>query len=108
LGTLKASFVKMKISPGWLKQNIFLTIKNASQKILTNFFVSEVFINKCNFQYAFDDNFRVTYVFKSKSSGLSSSTRPPFPLPPTGLCRGWDRCSSFHPLAAALVMVMKQ
>jgi hypothetical protein len=25
----KASFVKMKISPGWLKQNIFLKIKNA-------------------------------------------------------------------------------
>jgi hypothetical protein len=34
----------MKISPGWLKQNIYLKIKNASQKILTNFFVSEVFI----------------------------------------------------------------
>jgi hypothetical protein len=34
----------MKISPGWLKQNIYLKIKNASQKNLTNFFVSEVFI----------------------------------------------------------------
>jgi hypothetical protein len=39
-----AIFVKIKISPGWLKQNIFLKIKNASQKMLTNFFVSEVFI----------------------------------------------------------------
>jgi hypothetical protein len=37
-------FVKMKISPGWLRQNILLIIKKASQKILTNFFVSEVFI----------------------------------------------------------------
>jgi hypothetical protein len=34
----------MKSSPGWLKQNIFKKIKNASQKILANFFVSEVFI----------------------------------------------------------------
>jgi hypothetical protein len=37
----------MKISPGWLKQNIFLKIKN--KKILTNFFVSEVFINNVIF-----------------------------------------------------------
>jgi hypothetical protein len=28
----KPFFVKMKISPGWLKQNIFLKMKNASQK----------------------------------------------------------------------------
>jgi hypothetical protein len=39
----------MKISPGWLKQNIFLKIKNALQKILTNFFVSEVFIRNAIF-----------------------------------------------------------
>jgi hypothetical protein len=45
LGIKKASYVKMKRSPGWLKQNIFLKIKNASQKIL-NFFVSEVFKRK--------------------------------------------------------------
>jgi hypothetical protein len=38
----------MKISHGWLKQNIFLKIKNASQKIL-NFFVSEVFIKNAIF-----------------------------------------------------------
>jgi hypothetical protein len=36
----KAFLQKIKISPGWLKQNIFLKIKNASQKILSNFFVS--------------------------------------------------------------------
>jgi hypothetical protein len=30
---LKPFFVKMKISPGRLRKNIFLKIKNASQKI---------------------------------------------------------------------------
>jgi hypothetical protein len=30
----------MKINPGWLNQNIFLKIKNASQKIFTNLVVS--------------------------------------------------------------------
>jgi hypothetical protein len=35
--------VKIKISPGWLKQNIFLKIKNASQKNLIKLFVSDVF-----------------------------------------------------------------
>jgi hypothetical protein len=49
LGILKAFFVKLKISPGWLKQNIFLKIKNAAQKILTHFFVSEVFIKNVIF-----------------------------------------------------------
>jgi hypothetical protein len=39
----------MKISPGWLQQNIFLKIKNALQKILTNFFVLEVFIKNVIF-----------------------------------------------------------
>jgi hypothetical protein len=39
----------MKISTGWLKQNIFLKNKNASQKILTNSFVSEVFIKNVIF-----------------------------------------------------------
>jgi hypothetical protein len=34
----------MKISPRWLKQNIFLKIKNASQNILPNFVVSGVLI----------------------------------------------------------------
>jgi hypothetical protein len=38
----------VKISPGWLKQNIFL-IENASQKILTGFFVLEVFIENVIF-----------------------------------------------------------
>jgi hypothetical protein len=38
----------MKISIGWLNQNILLKIRNASQKILTNFFVSEVFIKNAN------------------------------------------------------------
>jgi hypothetical protein len=44
LGNLKAFFVKIKISPRWLKPNIFLKIKNATQKFFPNFFVLEVFI----------------------------------------------------------------
>jgi hypothetical protein len=39
----------LKIITGLLKQNIFLKIKNASQKIFTNFFVSEVFIKNIIF-----------------------------------------------------------
>jgi hypothetical protein len=39
----------METSPGWLKKNIYLKIKNASQKNLTNFFVSEVFIQNVIF-----------------------------------------------------------
>jgi hypothetical protein len=53
----------MKISPGWLKQNVFQNFKKASQKILTNFFVSEVFIKTCHLQYAFDDNLSVTHIY---------------------------------------------
>jgi hypothetical protein len=49
LGILKAFFVKLKIIPGWLKQNICLKIKNASQNILTNFFASEVFVKNVIF-----------------------------------------------------------
>jgi hypothetical protein len=39
----------MKISPEWVKQNIFCLITNASQNILTNFLVSEVFIKNVIF-----------------------------------------------------------
>jgi hypothetical protein len=45
----KKPFLKMKLSPGWLTQNIFKKIKNASQKILTIFFVSEVFLKNVIF-----------------------------------------------------------
>jgi hypothetical protein len=42
--------VKMKLSPGWhIKAKYFLKIKNALQKILTNFFLSEVFIKNVIF-----------------------------------------------------------
>jgi hypothetical protein len=77
----------MKISPGWLKQNIFLKSKIASQKILTNFFVSEVFIKNVIFQYAFDDNLSVTYVF-IKQIFRAVEVAPPFPLPPQGCAWG--------------------
>jgi hypothetical protein len=37
LGILKAFFVKMEISPGWLKQNIFLKSKMHRKKSLQTF-----------------------------------------------------------------------
>jgi hypothetical protein len=39
----------MKKSPGLLKQSIFIKIKNALKKIITNFFVSEVLIKNVIF-----------------------------------------------------------
>jgi hypothetical protein len=45
----------MKISPGWLKQNIFEKSK-MPPKILTYFFCFRGFHQKCHFQYGFDDN----------------------------------------------------
>jgi hypothetical protein len=42
----------------------FLKIKNSSQKILKNYFVSEVFIKNVIFSmHASDDNLSVTHVF---------------------------------------------
>jgi hypothetical protein len=87
----------MQISPGWLKQKI-LKIKNASQKILTNFFVSEVFFKKCQFQYAFDDKCNSGFL---KQIFRAVQLAPPFPLPLTGLCRGWGSSISFQPQAVA-------
>jgi hypothetical protein len=54
-----------------VKAKYFLKIKNASQKNLTSFFVSEVFITNVIFgRYAFGDPLSVTHVFTiSKSSG---------------------------------------
>jgi hypothetical protein len=75
----------MKISPGWLKQNIFFKIKNASQKIFTN-----------------------TFLFQRFSLRMPFSVCTLLPPPPTGLCRGWGSSGSFQPQAVALVMAMKQ
>jgi hypothetical protein len=51
----------------------------------------------------FDDNLSVTHDFIKQIFKSGGST--PLPPPPsTGLCRGWDRNGSFHPIAAALVM----
>jgi hypothetical protein len=81
----------MKISPGWLKQNIFF----------------RGFHWKCHFQNAFDDNLSVTHVF-IKQIFRAVELVPHFPLPFTGLCRGWGSSGSFHPQAVALVMAIKQ
>jgi hypothetical protein len=60
-----------------------------------------------SFQFAFDDNLSATHVF-TKQIFRAGELAPPFPLPLTGLCRGWDSSSSFQPQAVALVMAMKQ
>jgi hypothetical protein len=46
----------MKTSLDGLSKTFFKKIKNASQKILQNFFVSEVFIKNAIFSMLFDDN----------------------------------------------------
>jgi hypothetical protein len=84
--------------------NYFLRIKNDSQNILTKF-VLEVFNKKCYFQYAFDDNLSVTNVFIKQIFRAVELATPP---PNKAVCRGWGRSGSFHPLAAALVMALKQ
>jgi hypothetical protein len=76
----------MKISPGWLKQNIFLKIKNASQKNLYTLFCLRGFHLKCHFQYAFDDNLSITHIF-IKQIFRAVDIAPP-PLPPHGCAGG--------------------
>jgi hypothetical protein len=48
LGNLKSLFCKNE-NNSWMVKANFLKIKNASQKILTNFFVSEFFIKNVIF-----------------------------------------------------------
>jgi hypothetical protein len=74
----------MKISPGWLKQNI-LKKSNAPQKILTFYSSFRGVHSNCHFQYAFDDNLSVTHVF-IRQIFRAVELAPPFPLPLTGLC----------------------
>jgi hypothetical protein len=59
------------------------------------------------FQYAFDDNLRVTHAF-IKQIFKAVEVAPPLPPSPTGLCRGWGSSGSFQPQAVALVKAMKQ
>jgi hypothetical protein len=94
----KPFFVKMKISPGWLKQNIF---EKSKMPCFRGFY------NKCNFQYAFGDNVSVTHVF-IKQIFRAVEQAPLYPLPRTGLGRGWGSSGSFQPKAVALGMVINQ
>jgi hypothetical protein len=70
-------------------------------------FLFQRFSLKCVFQYAFDDNLSVTHVF-IKQIFRAKELAPPFPLPHTGLCRGWGISGFFQPQAVAFVMAMKQ
>jgi hypothetical protein len=80
---LKSLFLKMKISPGWLKVIIFLKITNA-QKNLNKLFLFQRFSLKMYFQYAFDDNLSVTHVFITQIF-KAVELAPPFHHPLTGL-----------------------
>jgi hypothetical protein len=80
-------------------------IKNASQKIVTNFFLFQRC--SCHFQYAFDDNLSVTHVF-IKQIFRAVELSPPFHLPLHRAVQGWGSSDSFQPQAVALVMAMKQ
>jgi hypothetical protein len=77
----------MKIRPGWLKQNIFKN-KNATQKIVTNFFVSEVFIKNAIFSMLLaNDDLSVTHVF-IKQIFRAVELHPPSPSPSQGYAGG--------------------
>jgi hypothetical protein len=74
----------MKISTGWLKQNIYKKkIKNTSQKILTSFFVSVVFIKKVIF-------IMLLMIISIKQIFRTIDLAPPCPSPSQScaVCRG--------------------
>jgi succinate dehydrogenase/fumarate reductase cytochrome b subunit len=75
----KKPFCKNENKSWMAKAKYFFKIKNASQKFLTNFFVSEIFIKYVIFS-AFDDNLGVTHVF-IKQIFRAVEVAPPFPLP---------------------------
>jgi hypothetical protein len=83
----------MKISPVWIKQNVFKKQKCLA-KNLTNFFVSEVLIKNVIFGWLLMRS--VTHVF-IKQIFRAVELAPPFLLPLTGLCRGWGSSGSFQP-----------
>jgi hypothetical protein len=76
----------MKISSGWLKQNIFKNQKCLA-KDLNKLFCFRGFYWKCHFQYAFDDNLSVPHVF-IKQIFIAVEVAPPIPLPPQGCVQG--------------------
>jgi hypothetical protein len=93
----------------WMSQAIyFFKIKNASQNILTSFFVSRVSKKNVIFSVLYDDNVSATHVFM-KQIFRTAEKAPPSPShpPPTVLCKGWGSSGSFQPPAVALVMVLK-
>jgi hypothetical protein len=85
----------------------FYKTKIPRKKYYYKLFCFRGFHYKCHFQYAFYDNLSVTHVF-IKQIFRAVELAPPFPLPLTGLCRGWGSSGSFQPQAVALVKAMKQ
>jgi hypothetical protein len=82
----------------------FSLIKNDSQNILRNMFVSEVFNKNAIFIVLLIILVQLTFLLS-----ISSVLQRQNPLPPPQECAGdGEITGSFHPLAAALVMDMKQ
>jgi hypothetical protein len=74
------------------------------QKILTNFFVTEVFIKNVIFSML---TLNVTHVFIKQIFKAVKLARP-FPLPLIGRAGGGDISGSFQRQVVALVMATKQ
>jgi hypothetical protein len=78
-------------------QNIFLTIKNASQNFSTNLFASVVFQKNIIF------NSRFYYMQMLRSAEKA----PPLPCSSIVLCWEWSNSGSFQPEAVTLVMAFE-
>jgi hypothetical protein len=91
----------MKITPGWLKQNIFLNQKCIAKNL------NKLFCFR-GLQYAFDDNLSVTHVFiKQIFRAVEVAPPPPFSIPHMAV-QGVGSSGSFQPQAGALFIAMKQ
>jgi hypothetical protein len=56
----------------------------------------QMFSLKMSFSVYFDDNLSVTHIF-TKQNFRTVELATPFPLPITGLCRGWVSSGFFQP-----------
>jgi hypothetical protein len=102
LGIQKVFFCKNENKSWMVEGKYYLKIKNVLQKIFTNSLVQ-----RFSLKMSCKNVKSVTHVF-IKQIFRAIELAPPFPLPLTGLFRGWRSNGSFQPQAVALVMAMKQ